>query len=72
MTEGIIDRFEGEWAIIEYGNHMFKLERKCLPAEAREGDLIKKQADVWIVDQSGSVLRQREIDKLADELWEDK
>ncbi len=69
MKAGIIDRFEGEWAVIEMGQDMIKVERKKLPANAREGDLLKKQESIWVIDQAASTLRQQQIEKLAAELW---
>lgn len=36
----IIDRLEGDWAVIEYANCTFKLPRVLLPPEVREGDVI--------------------------------
>lgn len=71
MKAAVIDRFEGELAIIEIGHEMIKVNRKNLPANAREGDIIKKQADGWIIDRSASIARKEEIDRLAENLWED-
>jgi hypothetical protein len=36
----IIDRFEGDFAVIEYNNKTFNLPRTILPVDAREGDVI--------------------------------
>lgn len=36
----IIDRFEGDWAIIEYGDKTIHLPKELLPKTAREGDII--------------------------------
>ncbi|CFX86241.1 Protein of unknown function DUF3006 [Syntrophomonas zehnderi OL-4] len=71
MKQGIIDRFEGSLAIIETERGMLKIDRQDLPANAREGDAIRKQADGWIVDDEVTLLRKEKIDKLAAEVWED-
>lgn len=71
MKKGIIDRFEGSLAIVETERGMLKIARQDLPADAREGDVIKKQADGWIVDSSATLLREEKIKKLAAEVWED-
>ena len=43
----IIDRFEGDWAIIETENrHMFNLPRSVLPPEIQEGDVISLQVGI--------------------------
>jgi len=43
----IIDRFEGDWAIIETENHrMFNLPRILLPSGVKEGDVISIQVGI--------------------------
>ncbi len=32
----IVDRFEGDWAVIEYGRKTFNLPRFLLPQDCRE------------------------------------
>ncbi len=36
----IIDRFEGQWAVIEYSDTTFNFPRPLLPKEAKEGDVL--------------------------------
>jgi len=46
----IIDRFEGDWAIIETENrHTFNLPRSILPPEVKEGDVISLQVGIDLV-----------------------
>ncbi len=42
----IIDRFEGESAVLEFQGKIFSFPRALLPAIAREGDVLKISADV--------------------------
>jgi len=63
----VIDRFEGQWAVIEYGRETFNLPRKMLPTDAREGDLLNINISV---DRTETRKREQEITKLADELFE--
>ena len=60
----VIDRFEGEQAVIEYQNHTFNIPKKALPPQAKEGDLLKV-----VIDQEGTDKVQGEIDKLKNELF---
>ena len=71
MMQGIIDRFEGEMAVIETDNDTILIARQDLPAGAGEGDLVKKLAEGWIVDKQASSSRQKQIKKLAEELFDD-
>ena len=67
----IIDRFEGEFAILELGKEYRKIERVMLPPEVREGDVLFHRDKQWVVDPEATRKRKEEIEKLAEELWED-
>ena len=46
----IIDRFEGDWAIIETENrHTFNLPRFVLPSGIKEGDVISIQVEIDLI-----------------------
>lgn len=46
----VIDRFEGDWAIIETEDrHTFNLPRFVLPPSIKEGDVINLQAGIDLV-----------------------
>jgi hypothetical protein len=63
----IIDRFEGEYAIVEYYDKLLSLPKVFLPEEAREGDVL----DILItLDDSETHKLKKEIKKLMDDVWE--
>ena len=64
----IIDRFEGDWAIIEMENrHTFNLPRFVLPASIKEGDVINIQVDIdLIVTKERAEKSKRRLDNLFD------
>lgn len=63
----IIDRFEGEFAIIELAKGKFlQIPRAILPPEAKEGDVITVQ-----IDGKQTAQRRREVERLLQELRED-
>ena len=64
----IIDRFEGQYAIIEINRRTFHIPKTLLPKDAKPGDVIKIQITV---DKDATETRKQAIDKLADELFED-
>lgn len=70
--QGIVDRFEDELAVIETRHGMIRINRKDLPADAEEGDLVLQQEGLWRIDRLSSRLRKQKIKKLADELWENQ
>lgn len=61
----IIDRFEGDLAIIECEDKMIEIPVKYLPAAAREGDVLK-----LVIDEKETDKRRERIQKLADSLFE--
>jgi len=62
----IIDRFEGDWAVIEYGRATFNFPRALLPKEAREGDVLRFHVQV---DVDTTRRRRQRIRALEDELF---
>lgn len=64
----IIDRFEGDWAVVEYEGKTFNLPRSLLPKEAREGSVIRIRI---AVDEVATRERERIVSRLADELFKE-
>lgn len=63
-----IDRFEGEYALIEMNRRIFHIPKVLLPKGAREGDVIKIQITV---DKGATEKQKQTADKLADSLFKD-
>lgn len=63
----IIDRFEGDWAVIEFGQITFNFPKRLLPKESKEGDVIV----ISVSDRKVTANRARNIKNLADRLFED-
>ncbi len=57
----IIDRFEEEWAVIEYGKKTFSIPLALLNAKVLEGDVINIKIEV---DKLETEKRKKLIDKL--------
>jgi len=70
MKTGIIDRFEGQYALVEIAGTIRSISRRRLPEEAQEGDVIVLQGRKWIVDQAATRERQKYLAELAENLWE--
>lgn len=64
----IIDRFEGEYVLIEYKKRIFHIPKILLPKGAKEGDLIKIQITI---DKESTKKKKVGIDKLANSLIEE-
>ena len=62
----IVDRFEGDWAVLELDGQVFNVPRLLLPAEAREGDALRLSLEV---DPSSTQDRREKIRSLEDRLF---
>lgn len=62
----IIDRFEEDMAVIEYGRRTFTLPRSLLPRAAKEGDVLKLAV---VLDNEATLRRKKEVRSLADEVF---
>ncbi len=61
----IIDRFEGNYAVVELENkEMINISKKILPEEACEGNVISV-----VIDQEETMKRKKKIKQLMDDLW---
>ena len=62
----IIDRFEGDLAIIEYEGKTFNLPRALLPKETKEGDILRLSIEI---DHAATADRRRKVKSLEDRLF---
>ena len=59
--ELIIDRFEGDLAVIESDNEFFEIPRALLPKEAKEGDHL--EIKIQTTASSDALERQKRLEK---------
>ena len=60
----ILDRFEGEFAVVETNNGLINIPRIDIPAEAQEGDVL-----VLGLDKSGTAARKESIESRMNKLF---
>ena len=65
LIQLIIDRFEGEYAVIEYQNTTFNIPRSLLPKGAEEGTVIRFNIDI---DEKETETRRKNIKEQLDNL----
>lgn len=69
--KGIIDRFEGDWVVVEINGETKDFKRGLFPNEASVGDVVKIDGGtVKILKEETEKLRQ-EIEDLMNDVWED-
>lgn len=68
MVYVIIDRFEENWAVLDYQGCVFQVPRQMVPGEAGEGDVLQL---CITLDKEATARRAERVKKLADEVFED-
>ncbi|MFJ8262738.1 DUF3006 domain-containing protein [Rummeliibacillus sp. NPDC094406] len=71
MQRGIIDRFEGDLAVIEFDDGIKDIHKSLLPKQATVGDMLVFNGDQISIDYEGKNKLAKEIEDLANELFED-
>ena len=67
----IIDRFEACFAVCEKEDKkMINIERKKLPKEAKEGDVIYINDDNIYIDVEETNKRRKEIEKMINDIFD--
>lgn len=65
----VVDRFEGEWAVIEWKDKNFNFPRELLPEEVNEGDILIFNVEV---DKKETERRKKSIEDLARDLFKNE
>lgn len=69
--KGIIDRFEGDYAVVEFeGRQMKDIPRRDLPAGLKEGDVIRVLDEKYVLDELETERIKKETGTMFDKLWE--
>ncbi|KJS23236.1 MAG: hypothetical protein VR72_02260 [Clostridiaceae bacterium BRH_c20a] len=63
----IIDRFEGDWAVIEYNGKTFNIPQEILPSTAKEGDAINVS---FTMDKEATKERKKKVKSLVEDMFE--
>ena len=60
----IIDRFEGDYAVIEFINEFFNIPKSALPIKAKEGDVLN-----IVIDSNSTASRKKRIEGLMNDVF---
>ena len=75
MKRYIIDRFEGEFVVLEdyETGKIQNMKKSCFPSEAKDGDIITVSEDnIITIDKEETKRRREKLKKLKDMLKKDK
>jgi len=66
---GIIDRFEGDFVVVELDNNEMKnIRKELVPKEAKEGDILNI-GEVITIEHEETEKRRKRIEKLTEDMW---
>lgn len=69
--KGIVDRFEGNYAVIELENgRMVNVDTGQIVEGVEEGDCVRLDGSIWVVDLEETKSRKSEIEKLMEDVFE--
>lgn len=69
----IVDRIEGNYAVVEDNVGNFKnINLEYIKGHPKEGDLVYKQEDYYIIDKEATLRRKEEMEKLMKGMWIDE
>lgn len=68
---GIVDRFEGEYAVIEIDGVTHDIPRTLVDEQVQPGDVVECIQERWMKNETATKQRSAEIKKLMDDVWAD-
>ncbi|MCK6259554.1 DUF3006 domain-containing protein [Fictibacillus sp. KIGAM418] len=69
--KGIIDRFEGEYVVVEINGYTKDYLRSTFPKQAKPGDVVFIEKDKVTIDNNETDKLRKEIEDLMDDVWDD-
>lgn len=69
--KGIVDRFEGPFAVIEIDGACEDIPRDQVDPAVKTGDVVELENGRWITDKAATKSAEERIKRLVDEVWED-
>jgi hydrogenase maturation factor len=68
---GIIDRFEGDFVVVEVDGETRDVARHLFPSDVKPGDVVIMEGTKITVDREKTEKLRKEIEELMSEVWED-
>ena len=69
--KGIVDRFEGDFVVIEVEGNTKDISKKQVDSSVKVNDVVELVDGKWIVKEADTERRRKEIKELMDSVWED-
>lgn len=67
----VLDRFEGDFAVIEEDGVMKNIPKELIDKNATEGSILIKKGNRYTTDENETAARRKKIAELQNSLFED-
>ena len=67
----IIDRFEGDFAVIYEDDALKNIPKELVDINAKEGTVLIKKENKYYLDEKNTAVRRKKIAELQESLFED-
>ena len=67
----IIDRFEGDYAVIYQDDALKNIPKELVDINAKEGTVLIKKENKYYLDEKNTAVRREKIAELQESLFED-
>lgn len=67
----ILDRFEGNYAVIEMDEKIINVDKHLLDKDVKEGDVLTKINGLYYTDNQATQKRKEDIKNRFKDMWED-
>ncbi|MEE1026937.1 MAG: DUF3006 domain-containing protein [Acutalibacteraceae bacterium] len=67
----ILDRFEGDFAVIYEEDVLKNIPKDLVEKKAKEGSVLIKKENKYFLDEKNTAVRHKKIAELQDSLFED-
>jgi hydrogenase maturation factor len=71
VLKGIVDRFEGNFVVIEIDGVTKDIPKEIVDSKVKAGDCVVLKNGKWITDEMETKKRAERIKGLMEQLWED-
>ncbi|RKN66026.1 DUF3006 domain-containing protein [Paenibacillus ginsengarvi] len=69
--KGIVERFEGSYAVIEIAGKAQDVPRSAVSFDVKVGDCVILHKGIWVVDREATKKRTLYMKKLIEDVWND-
>lgn len=71
LKKGIVDRFEGEYVVIEIDSKTVDIKKSEVDQDVQVNDVVIFSNNKWITDSEATLSRKKHIKKLMESVFED-